>query len=197
MALRVAPLASLFSITVAPDTTAPLGSVTVPVRSPETSDCAIKRRRHHRGNHQHSQHSDDQFLCCHISPQIPSHRIVLCRLLNPATPFSTFNCSGPPIPQASCKAPAQVRVGSWGYSARKLPYSRPLLIQVTSSEHSQMKESVSDWETTVSYISQIGCLLISTFLKSFHLGQSFISKTCSLYLLLRMERIYIYSIAGA
>jgi len=40
--LRVEPLASLFSVTVAPDTTAPLGSVTVPVTSPETSDCAIR-----------------------------------------------------------------------------------------------------------------------------------------------------------
>jgi hypothetical protein len=32
---------SLFNVTVAPDTTAPDGSVTVPVRSPETRDCAI------------------------------------------------------------------------------------------------------------------------------------------------------------
>ena len=40
--VRVSPVASLFSVTVAPGTTAPLGSVTVPVRSPDTSDYAIK-----------------------------------------------------------------------------------------------------------------------------------------------------------
>jgi hypothetical protein len=40
--VRVAPVASLFKVTVAPETTAPLGSVTVPVRSPETADWAIK-----------------------------------------------------------------------------------------------------------------------------------------------------------
>ncbi len=41
VAERVEPLASLFSETEAPDTTAPLGSVTVPVISPVTSDWAI------------------------------------------------------------------------------------------------------------------------------------------------------------
>src|SRR5579862_1368686 len=52
--VRAAPVASLLKATLALAKTAPLGSVTVPARSPETSDCAINDGGTTAGKHSNS-----------------------------------------------------------------------------------------------------------------------------------------------